>query len=51
MKIRIAAPKAFGLRFLPAQHSFPFQLCILKIDEKGQAQAPDDLNTRERALD
>jgi len=41
MKLRVAAPKVFGVRFLRTQHSFPFQTRILRINEEGQVQSRD----------
>ena len=41
MKLRVAAPKVFGVRFLRTQHSFPFQARILRINEEGQVQSRD----------
>ena len=40
MKLRVAAPKAFGVRFL-ADATFPFQARILRINEEGQVQSRD----------
>jgi len=41
MKLRVAAPKVFGVKFLRTQHSFPFQARILRINEEGQVQSRD----------